>query len=481
MFRSAGITQKGFEMIAEAVSGKQLTFTRMEYGDGINVGLQSIVSDEETLQKYREEIKKNPLMSEEEILNLLRTEKTDFDTKTLFLDVTELVSKKADIGMYEIKTDSGITTLTGKVIDSSVVKDFRARELGVFAKIDDGEEFLFAYFSAVDYLAGEINDSSDFISISALLGQEQVVIVNVATGSATNINMQYNINIYATKKEFDEAVTNIRTLISDEVSKIIADAPERFDTLKEISDWLISHEESAADMNSNIVKNAKDISAIQEKLKGIEESGDASIFTLVFDMVYPKGYVYKQYPGCPSPIEMGFRGEWKNISDQFAGLFDRIEGGAAETFNKQLTVSSVSGTTVVFTEAHGLTTGSLIVDLATNEQRGIASITNDTTVVLESAFTSLAADANVLILQNSGLPNIKGTFRSAINAYRNGAIDGTGAFSGTTGAIDGSATGTNFVKETFVSFNASRSNSIYGKSNTVQPTNTTVRLWKRIS
>ena len=264
MFRIAGITSKGFEVLAEALSGKTLSFTRMEYGSGILPGLENIVADSETLEKYKEFIKENPEPTEQQILEMLRTEATDLETKTLILDVESLVSKKGDIGLYEAVSDNGITTLTGKVVDSSVSVDFRARELGVYAQLEEGEEVLFAYFSAVDFLSGEIRDSSDFISIPALLGQEQVIKVNIATGQAAKIDMKYNLNIYATKKEFDETVAQIRNQIAIEVSNIIAEAPESFDTLKEISDWIATHEDSAAAMNTKIIQNQNDIKALQD-------------------------------------------------------------------------------------------------------------------------------------------------------------------------------------------------------------------------
>ena len=55
-----------------------------------------------------------------------------------------------------------------------------------------------------------------------------------------------------TKTETDSAITA-------KVSEIVAGAPEEFDTLKEMSDWLTKHEDSAAAMNTAIQKNATDI------------------------------------------------------------------------------------------------------------------------------------------------------------------------------------------------------------------------------
>lgn len=48
------------------------------------------------------------------------------------------------------------------------------------------------------------------------------------------------------------AGAGIDAQIAAEVAKLIADAPEDFDTLKEISDWIYSHADSAAEMNSEI-------------------------------------------------------------------------------------------------------------------------------------------------------------------------------------------------------------------------------------
>ena len=53
MFQFAGITKKGVELLAEAADGKVFKFTRMEYGDGILEGLKNIVSDAETIEKWK--------------------------------------------------------------------------------------------------------------------------------------------------------------------------------------------------------------------------------------------------------------------------------------------------------------------------------------------------------------------------------------------------------------------------------------------
>lgn len=75
---------------------------------------------------------------------------------------------------------------------------------------------------------------------------------------------------------------------------------------------------------------------------------------------------------------------------------------------------------------------------------------------------------------DAGLPNIIGTFKDNGHA---GALAATGAFTGTK---DGTGSNSGWTGDggTYT-FNASRSNSIYGKSNTVQPPAYIVNVWRR--
>ena len=65
----------------------------------------------------------------------------------------------------------------------------------------------------------------------------------------SNVSELNNDKRYQTAEEVGQAIT-------DGVAKIVAGAPEDFDTLKEMSDWISSHEASAAAMNSAISDNS---------------------------------------------------------------------------------------------------------------------------------------------------------------------------------------------------------------------------------
>ena len=246
MFRIAGITEKGIGLLDEAVAGKKLTFTRMEYGDGILPGLSDIVADEATIASYRAVIATWPNKTELEKLNMLKTDDVENALSELIGKVTALVNKCGDIGLSAISNETNYIKLRGKLLPETVAKDFKARELGVFAKLEEGEEVLFAYFSAVDYLKGEEYDTSDYIIVSAIEGQEHNVVVNVATDKASNIAIEYSLDIYTTKKDLEELKTTISEVYAtkeevknNEVDLSSCASKEEFAEHKDLSDLYV--------------------------------------------------------------------------------------------------------------------------------------------------------------------------------------------------------------------------------------------------
>lgn len=78
---------------------------------------------------------------------------------------------------------------------------------------------------------------------------------------AENGGGEFNPDNYYTKTETDYEIT-------EKVAEIVADAPEDFDTLKEMSDWIAGHEDSAAAMNSQIQANTLAIAGKVDKVTG---------------------------------------------------------------------------------------------------------------------------------------------------------------------------------------------------------------------
>ena len=146
---------------------------------------------------------------------------------------------------------------------------------------------------------------------------------------ANDAKIKENADKMATREDLDNTAAQIREQIAIEISGIIADAPESFDTLKEISDWISTHEGSAATMNSSIAANTKAIEEINSKLSNIEIGN--SIFKSLFDIVRPIGDIYVQYPQQANPNELwGVCSTWSIVN--YDGAFFRAEGTNANAF-----------------------------------------------------------------------------------------------------------------------------------------------------
>lgn len=65
--------------------------------------------------------------------------------------------------------------------------------------------------------------------------------------------------------ESGASIEEVEKIVTDKVAEIVASAPEDFNTLKEISDWIYSHEDSAAAMNTAIQTNANSIESLNTK------------------------------------------------------------------------------------------------------------------------------------------------------------------------------------------------------------------------
>ena len=265
MFQFAGITKKGVELLAEASDGKVFKFTRMEYGDGFHEGLKNIVSDADTIEKWKKGL-----------VETLETAETKKKVKELFLDVVGLVSKRADIGIYSTSTDSNITTVVGKLLHSSIIQNFNARELGVFAKVDEGEEKLFAYFSAVDFLSGDINDTSDFISASELQGQDHRVSVELATGHATDFVIEYNPDVFVTKQELD---SEVKKIVDKEIGDIDFSNIIQFDHVVDSNESFLEWA-NCSDMSMKTVLIKSGTWALSDKMINCLKTGTKYIFGL---------------------------------------------------------------------------------------------------------------------------------------------------------------------------------------------------------
>ena len=222
-------------------------------------------------------------------------------------------------------------------------------------------------------------------------------------------------------------------------------------------------------LNAPVLKGAVNFAGITSSQKGY----------------MPVGAVYTQYPLQKAPGEL-FVGTWTDITSKYSGLFFRAAGTDASAFNKTLTVSTQSGTTLTFASGHGITTENILINTSNGERRVVTSVSG-TTVTINSAFSSTLT--TVLIGQAEGLPNITGTFsgdeENADSAYT-GAFELTDTNVGGQGASAGTDRQANFYAskgetKTDGSLKTANEPRVYGNSNHVTPNNLSIRIWQRTS
>ena len=109
-----------------------------------------------------------------------------------------------------------------------------------------------------------------------------VVETNVTPFDDTQLKASIKANTDAITVLNGEGTGSVKKTVADEIAKVVGDAPASFDTLKEISDWISSHSESAAAMNSAIQTNASDIANLATLVGQLPEG---AVATTVIDYI----------------------------------------------------------------------------------------------------------------------------------------------------------------------------------------------------
>lgn len=91
----------------------------------------------------------------------------------------------------------------------------------------------------------------------------------------TDVRALINANTSAIGVLNGTGAGSVAKTVADAIAKIVANAPESFDTLKEISDWISTHASDATAMNSQITTNKTDITNLKNMIGKLPE-GEAS-------------------------------------------------------------------------------------------------------------------------------------------------------------------------------------------------------------
>jgi hypothetical protein len=112
-------------------------------------------------------------------------------------------------------------------------------------------------------------DGNKVLSDNNFSNDEKEKLANLVNYDDTQIKTDI-INLQTSKANADDVYTiaQANSAIVTEVAKIVAEAPESLDTLKEISTWIAAHEDSASAMNLQIQTNKTNIAKKVDKKDG---------------------------------------------------------------------------------------------------------------------------------------------------------------------------------------------------------------------
>ena len=188
-FAKVIVTDVGKDMIAKSQNGQVLTFTRVALGDGL-------VAEQEDVTKF----------------TAVKNERLSVP-----------IAKYSNLGNGQFEVQFRLT-------NTQVESGFWHREIGVMAKIDNGEEQLYAYTTA--------GNKASYIYDKTTPIEERIVNITFVIGNAQNIEVIINSSvIYSTLEDLEEAVAE---------AKAYADSLlEEHDVSEE------AHQEAIAEHNEN--------------------------------------------------------------------------------------------------------------------------------------------------------------------------------------------------------------------------------------
>ena len=110
----------------------------------------------------------------------------------------------------------------------------------------------------VDALAGKVGTVPESKTVVQMIADAQAA----ATYDDTALNGRVTATETAINTLNGTGAGSVKKQVADAVAGIVADAPEAYDTLKEISDWISTHASDASAMNSQITTNKNAIATL---------------------------------------------------------------------------------------------------------------------------------------------------------------------------------------------------------------------------
>ncbi len=145
----------------------------------------------------------------------------------------------------------------------------------------------------IDTLSNTVND---IVNTGGEANKIDTIKVNGTEQTITDKTVDISVPT-ATSELTNDSGYQTASDVATAVAEIVADAPEAYDTLKEIADWITSHADSAATMNSNIATNASDIATLKALIGTLPETATSTtVIAYISEMINSiEEYVHPTY------------------------------------------------------------------------------------------------------------------------------------------------------------------------------------------
>ena len=136
----------------------------------------------------------------------------------------------------------------------------------VAVSTNENNQFVFSMSDGTEIVGGEVPSSSgvskEYVDSELSKKANNSDIPTKVSGLQNDSNYQTDTDVATALTPYAKSA-DVTKEITNKVAEIIADAPEDFNTLKEMSDWISNHENDASAMNSAISDNKNAITALQ--------------------------------------------------------------------------------------------------------------------------------------------------------------------------------------------------------------------------
>lgn len=385
-FPAIQLTKIGKQMIGESQGNAKLIFVRAELGDGqLNEG-----EDTESFTGLKHSVMSAPLQN--------------------FLD-----------------KGNGEVRLRFSVSNRDVMNGFMNREIGIFAKLDDGEAKLYAYTNAGNF--------ADYIPSKEVPIDSEIIDVHIIVAGAKNVTAVISDESYVTRKTFEEHNTdpNAHPNLGLHIRKnSTAYAVGDIAYSRSLPSWARLECVRAGTTSNTEPTEMRQMSAGKLVTDGtvmwiVDDVRDgARVGDIILRPTLRDGYIKA------------------NGATVKASEYPRLLAWVQES---NMTVTA---------EQYTQDCSKYVYDAAQDK----LTLPNMTGRVLQGGETVKSVEA--------GLPNIKGSFSGHLLGYQVDSTQSNGAFY-VTGHSERQAEGGGWANMPIFNFDAGKSNPIYGASDTVQP------------